>query len=120
VLAAGRGNVALVRRAAGWEMPTFASFHQVPYMRNSPDNDFAQRRYAVGPPGAPREVELIDAPTIYPPGTSREELERQFRPAPEAGRLMELGAAGISIAGRRRTQGSSLASSARRGRRALA
>ena len=53
-----------MRKAAGWEMPTFASFHQVPYIRNSPDNDFAQRRYAVGPPGAPRELELIDAPTI--------------------------------------------------------
>ena len=61
VLAAGRGNAALVRAAAGWEMPTFTSFHQVPYIRNSPDNDFAQRRYAVG---AGREVELIDAPTI--------------------------------------------------------
>jgi glycine/D-amino acid oxidase-like deaminating enzyme len=64
VLAAGRGNAALVRAAAGWEMPTFTSFHQVPYIRNSPDNDFAQRRYAVGPAGARREVELIDAPTI--------------------------------------------------------
>ena len=64
VLAAGRGNAALVRGAAGWEMPTFTSFHQVPYIRNSPDNDFAQRRYAVGPHGARREVELIDAPTI--------------------------------------------------------
>jgi len=64
VLAAGRGNAALVRAGAGWEMPTFTSFHQVPYIRNSPDNDFAQRRYAVGPAGARREVELIDAPTI--------------------------------------------------------
>ena len=64
VLAAGRGNAALVRAAAGWEMPTFTSFHQVPYIRNSADNDFAQRRYTVGPPGAHREVELIDAPTI--------------------------------------------------------
>src|SRR5262244_3222995 len=64
VPAAGRGNAALVRAAAGWEMPTFTSFHQVPYLRNSPDNDFAQRRYAVGPAGARREVELIDVPTI--------------------------------------------------------
>jgi glycine/D-amino acid oxidase-like deaminating enzyme len=64
VLAAGSGNAALVRAAAGWEMPTFTSFHQVPYIRNSPDNDFAQARYAVGPPGADREIELIDAPTI--------------------------------------------------------
>jgi len=64
VLAAGRGNAALVRAAAGWEMPTFTSFHQVPYIRNSPDNDFTQRRYTVGPAGAPREIELIDAPTI--------------------------------------------------------
>ncbi len=64
VLAAGRGNGALVRQAAGWEMPTFTSFHQVPYIRNSPDNDFAQARYTVGPPAARREVEMIDAPTI--------------------------------------------------------
>ena len=64
VLAAGRGNGALVRQAAGWEMPTFTSFHQVPYIRNSPDNDFAQTRYTVGPPAARREVEMIDAPTI--------------------------------------------------------
>jgi glycine/D-amino acid oxidase-like deaminating enzyme len=64
VLAAGRGNAALVRRAAGWEMPTFTSFHQVPFIRNSPDNDFAQTRYDVGPPGTTREIEMIDAPTI--------------------------------------------------------
>ena len=64
VLAAGRGNAALVRLAAGWEMPTFTSFHQVPHIRNTADNDFAQRRYPVGPPGARREIELIDAPTI--------------------------------------------------------
>jgi glycine/D-amino acid oxidase-like deaminating enzyme len=64
VLAAGAGNAALVRAAAGWEMPTFSSFHQIPYIRNSPDNDFAQRRYHVGPPGAPREVEMTDAPVI--------------------------------------------------------
>ncbi|MBI3826873.1 MAG: FAD-binding oxidoreductase [Candidatus Rokubacteria bacterium] len=68
VLAGGRGNGALVRRAAGWEMPTFTSFHQVPFIRNSPDNDFAQTRYRVGPPGAGRrfetDVEMIDAPTI--------------------------------------------------------
>src|SRR5262249_18259805 len=31
VLAAGRGNGALVRQVAGWEMPTFTSFHQLPY-----------------------------------------------------------------------------------------
>ncbi len=30
VLAAGSANGALVRRVAGWEMPTFTSFHQVP------------------------------------------------------------------------------------------
>src|SRR5262249_33674552 len=64
VLAAGRGNAALVRAAAGWGMPTFTSVHQVPDLRNSAANDFAQRRYTVGPPGARREVELIDAPTI--------------------------------------------------------
>jgi glycine/D-amino acid oxidase-like deaminating enzyme len=64
VLAGGRGNAALVRAAAGWEMPTFTSFHQVPYVRNSPDLDFAQRRYDVDGGGSPREIELIDAPTI--------------------------------------------------------
>ncbi|HET7874013.1 MAG TPA: FAD-binding oxidoreductase [Methylomirabilota bacterium] len=64
VLAAGRDNGALVRRAAGWEMPTFTSFHQVPYIRNSPDNDFAQTQYRVGRAGAQRDVELIDLPTI--------------------------------------------------------
>jgi len=64
VLAAGRGNAALVRRAAGWEMPTFTSFHQVPYIRNTPDNDFAQASYQVGPAGQTRAIELIDAPTI--------------------------------------------------------
>jgi glycine/D-amino acid oxidase-like deaminating enzyme len=64
VLAAGRGNGQLVRQAARWEMPTFTSFHQVPYIRNSADNDFAQTRYQVGPAEAPREVEMIDAPTI--------------------------------------------------------
>ena len=64
VLAAGRGNGALVRAAAGWEMPTFTSFHQIPFIRNSPDNDFAQRSYRVGPPGAHREVEMTDAPVI--------------------------------------------------------
>jgi glycine/D-amino acid oxidase-like deaminating enzyme len=64
VLAAGRGNAALVRRAAGWEMPTFTSFHQVPYIKNTADNDFAQTRYRVGPPSAPREIAMIDAPTI--------------------------------------------------------
>ena len=30
VLAAGRGNGALVRQVAGWEMPTFTSFHSSP------------------------------------------------------------------------------------------
>ncbi|PWU21356.1 MAG: hypothetical protein C5B48_11415, partial [Candidatus Rokuibacteriota bacterium] len=64
VLAAGRGNAALVRSAAGWEMPTFTSFHQVPYIRNSADNDFAQTQYQVGPAGATRQIEMIDAPTI--------------------------------------------------------
>jgi glycine/D-amino acid oxidase-like deaminating enzyme len=34
---------------------------------------------------------------FYPPGTSREELLRQFRPAAEGGRLIEMGAAGIAI-----------------------
>lgn len=65
VLAAGRGNGALVRMAAGWEMPTFTSFHQVPYVRNTPDIDFAQTRRRVGEPAVGwREVEGIDAPVI--------------------------------------------------------
>ena len=65
VLAAGRGNGALVRQAASWEMPTFTSFHQVPYIRNAPDLDFAQRRYPVGEPTVGwREAELIDAPVV--------------------------------------------------------
>jgi len=64
VLAAGRGNAALVRAAAGWEMPTFTSFHQVPFIRNSPDNGFAQATYEVGPAGARRRVEMIDVPTM--------------------------------------------------------
>jgi hypothetical protein len=34
---------------------------------------------------------------FYPPGTSREELLRQFRPASEGGRLIEMGAAGIAV-----------------------
>lgn len=64
VLAAGRGNGALVRQAAGWEMPTFTSFHQVPYIRNTGDNDFAQTRYRIGPSDVSRQIEMIDAPTI--------------------------------------------------------
>jgi glycine/D-amino acid oxidase-like deaminating enzyme len=65
ILAAGRANGALVRRAAGWEMPTFTSFHQVPYIRNSSDLDFAQARYTIGEPATGwREVEAIDAPVI--------------------------------------------------------
>lgn len=65
VLAAGRGNGALVRQAAGWEMPTFTSFHQVPYIRNAPDLAFAQARYRIGEPATGwRETELIDAPVV--------------------------------------------------------
>jgi glycine/D-amino acid oxidase-like deaminating enzyme len=65
VLAAGRGNGALVRQVAGWEMPTFTSFHQLPYIRNSPDLDFAQARVRIGEPLVGwRELELIDAPVI--------------------------------------------------------
>jgi hypothetical protein len=33
---------------------------------------------------------------FYPPGTSREELLRLFRPVSEGGRLIEIGAAGIA------------------------
>ena len=65
VLAAGRGNGALVRQVAGWEMPTFTSFHQLPYIRNSPDLDFAQARVRIGEPAVGwRELEVIDAPVI--------------------------------------------------------
>jgi glycine/D-amino acid oxidase-like deaminating enzyme len=65
VLAAGRGNGALVRQIAGWEMPTFTSFHQLPYIRNSPDLDFAQARVRIGEPAVGwRELEVIDAPVI--------------------------------------------------------
>ena len=64
VLAAGRNNAALVRAAAGWEMPTFTSFHQLAYVRNSADLDFASRVYDVGEGAGRRQVELIDAPTI--------------------------------------------------------
>jgi glycine/D-amino acid oxidase-like deaminating enzyme len=32
--------------------------------RNTPDNDFVQARYHVGPPGATRAIETIDAPVI--------------------------------------------------------
>src|SRR5262249_27260448 len=65
ILAAGRGNGALVRRVAGWEMPTFTSFHQVPYIRNSSDLDFAQARYPIGEPATGwRVVEAIDAPVV--------------------------------------------------------
>ncbi len=60
--------------------------------------------------GIPRENRLIASHALsaeraeyfYPPGTSREELLRQFRPASEGGRLIEMGAAGISVAPRRR------------------
>ena len=34
---------------------------------------------------------------FYPPGTSRDELLRQFRPVSEGGRLIEMGAAGIAV-----------------------
>ncbi len=65
ILAAGRSNGALVRQVAGCEMPTFTSFHQVPYIRNSSDLDFAQRRYPVGEPITGwREVEAIDSPVV--------------------------------------------------------
>jgi glycine/D-amino acid oxidase-like deaminating enzyme len=65
VLAAGRGNGALVRRAAGWEMPTFTSYHQVPYIRNAADLDFAQVTLTAGEPAAGGyEVEVVDAPVI--------------------------------------------------------
>ena len=65
ILAAGRGNGALVRQVAGWEMPTFTSFHQVPYIRNASDLDFAQARYRVGEPATGwREVEASDAPVV--------------------------------------------------------
>jgi glycine/D-amino acid oxidase-like deaminating enzyme len=54
--------------------------------------------------GVPPEGRLIRsaalsaerAPYFYPPGTSREELLRLFRPVAEGGRLIEMGAAGIA------------------------
>jgi glycine/D-amino acid oxidase-like deaminating enzyme len=63
VLAAGSGNGELVRRAAGWEMPTFTSFHQLPYVRNSPDLALAQTRRSKGDDDA-REVEIADLPVV--------------------------------------------------------
>ncbi|MBI1736608.1 MAG: FAD-binding oxidoreductase [Candidatus Rokubacteria bacterium] len=63
VLAAGSGNGALVRAAAGWEMPTFISFHQLPYIRNAPDLDLAQTRRPIGDEGG-GEVEIADLPVI--------------------------------------------------------
>jgi glycine/D-amino acid oxidase-like deaminating enzyme len=61
VLAAGAGNGELVRRAAGWEMPTFVSFHQLPYIRNAPDLDLTQTRRRLHGGG---EVEVADLPVI--------------------------------------------------------
>ena len=63
VLAAGAANGELVRRAAGWEMPTFTSFHQLPYIRNAPDLDLAQITRHVGEDGT-REIEIADLPVI--------------------------------------------------------
>jgi glycine/D-amino acid oxidase-like deaminating enzyme len=45
-------------------MPTFTSYHQLGYVRNAPDLEFAFRPYDVGEGSARRAVELIDAPTI--------------------------------------------------------
>ena len=55
--------------------------------------------------GVPRERRLIASAALsaeraayfHPPGTSREELLRQFRPAAEGGRLTEMGGVGIAI-----------------------
>jgi hypothetical protein len=55
--------------------------------------------------GIARADRLIASPALsaeraeyfYPPGTSRDELLRQFRPASQGGRLIEMGAAGIAI-----------------------
>lgn len=63
VLAAGVGNGELVRRAAGWRMPTFTSFHQLPYIRNAPDLDLAQTTRQVGEQTL-REIEIADLPVI--------------------------------------------------------
>ena len=63
VLAAGSANGALVRRCAGWEMPTFTSFHQLPYIRNAPDLALARVACAIGEDGA-RSVEIADLPVI--------------------------------------------------------
>ena len=61
VLAAGAGNGELVRRAAGWEMPTFISFHQLPYIRNAADLGLGQTRKSVDGGG---EIEIADLPVI--------------------------------------------------------
>jgi glycine/D-amino acid oxidase-like deaminating enzyme len=63
VLAAGTGNGELVRRAAGWEMPTFTSFHQLPYIRSSPDLDLAQTKRAPTETSG-RAVEIADLPVV--------------------------------------------------------
>ena len=63
VLAAGSGNGELVRRATRLEMPTFTSFHQLPYIRNAPDLDLAQARRPAGADGS-RDVEIADLPVI--------------------------------------------------------
>jgi glycine/D-amino acid oxidase-like deaminating enzyme len=64
VLAAGSANAWLVRRAAGWEMPTFTSFHQLPYVRNSPDLGLHQVRVDVGEDGDRTAVEVADLPVV--------------------------------------------------------
>jgi glycine/D-amino acid oxidase-like deaminating enzyme len=63
VLAAGSGNAGLVRLAAGWAMPTFTSFHQLPYIRNSPDLALRPTRVAIED-GGTSSVEVADLPVI--------------------------------------------------------
>ena len=54
--------------------------------------------------GVPRGERLIASASLsaeraeyfYPPGTTREELLRLFRPVSAGGRLVEIGAAGIA------------------------
>jgi glycine/D-amino acid oxidase-like deaminating enzyme len=59
VLAAGQHNGRLVRLATGLEMPTFPSYHQTPYIRNTAELDLEQE-----PNEPPAAGERCAAPVI--------------------------------------------------------